>query len=419
MSARATMDAVESTDERMGVDRTEVESRVDRSDLVAVSSARATQPPLSRQTYRRTLLPDLDLAPKRGDLATVAHLVVHLTILAGLGLTAALHAQTWPLWAMALLALPAGHSVMVAAFAAHELGHGAVPMPRRLRSVLVHLGWVFAIFATPTTQCRAHNQLHHKEENSRRDPDRRLTRAEILDAKAENVAPWIFPSSAHPISGAIFGFATSVFGYHTSLFWHSVLRTGLLYDLRLSASQRRRAILEGASNGAVQIGLLALSGFSGAMVLYLALTYFVGATLAGAYIATNHLLCGHVEDPKQSDVLATTVSLRVPAWVDFLHLRFSHHVEHHLFPGAPASVLPQVRRALEKHFPERFVVLGWGQALRLLLRSPIALESSNTLVHANGTGARRVDFPVHQEAHDEAPFRGFETSNAPEIARDA
>jgi hypothetical protein len=98
------------------------------------------------------------------------------------------------------------------------------------------------------------------------------------------------------------------------------------------------------------------------------------------------------------------VSLRVPAWLDFLHQRFSHHVEHHLFPGATASVLPQVRRALLRQFPERFVILGWGEALRLLLRSPIAIESSNTLVHADGTGARRVDFPVFHEG----AFRGFE-----------
>jgi fatty acid desaturase len=367
-------------------------------------STRIALPPLSRQTYRRALLPELELAPKRADRAVVVHLLVHLVVLIGLGVTAARHASAWPLWSMALLALPAGHSLMVAAFAAHELGHGAVRMPRRLRVVLVHLGWTFAIFATATTQNRAHNQLHHKEEASRRDPDRRLTRAEILEAGGEHVVPWIFPSSAHPISGAILGFATSVFGYHTSLFWHSVLRTGQLYDLQLSPAQRRRAILEGASNGAVQLALFALSGFSGAMALYLALSYFVGATLAGAYIATNHLLCGHVEDPAESDVLATTVSLRMPAWLDFLHLRFSHHVEHHLFPGAPASVLPQVRRALLRHFPERFVILGWGEALRLLLRSPIAIESSNTLVHADGTGAQRVDFPVFHEGS----FHGFE-----------
>lgn len=373
-------------------------------DTSARAGDRRALPPLSRQTYRRAILPELDLSPQRRDLGVVVHLLVHLTLLVGVGLTAALHASVWPLWAIALLALPAGHSVMVAAFAAHELGHGAVRMPRRVRSVLVHLGWTFTIFATATTQNRAHNQLHHKEEASRRDPDRRLTRAEILEARGEHVVPWIFPSSAHPITGALFGFAASVFGYHVSLFWHSVLRTGQLYDLQLSAAQRRRAILEGASNGAVQIGLFALSDFSGAMALYLALTYFVGASLAGAYIATNHLLCGHVEDPRQSDVLATTVSLRVPAWLDVLHLRFSHHVEHHLFPGAPASVLPQVRRALLRRFPERFVILGWGEALRMLLRSPIAIESSNTLVHADGTGARRVDHPVFYEGS----FHGFE-----------
>jgi hypothetical protein len=40
----------------------------------------------------------------------------------------------------------------------------------------------------------------------------------------------------------------------------------------------------------------------------------------------------------------------------------------------------------------------------MLLRSPIAIESSNTLVHADGTGARSVDHPVFYEGS----FHGFE-----------
>ncbi|MCB9621900.1 MAG: fatty acid desaturase [Sandaracinus sp.] len=371
------------------------------------ASIRALEP-LSRQTYRRTLAPELDLRPRGRDALVVVHLVAHVAIWLGVGLAVALH--DWPLWAMPLFALLSGHSVMVAAFASHELGHGAGRLPRGLRAAFVQLGWLPAIFATPTVQSRAHNQKHHKEENGRFDPDRRLTRGEILAAKGENVVPWIFPSSAHPVSGALFGFAVSVFGYHTSLFAHSVFRTGQLYDVKLSDAQRRRVLAEGALSAATQLGLFAASGFSGAMALYLACTYFVGASLAGAYIATNHLLCGLVPDASRSDVLATTVSLRVPKWVDVLHLHFSHHVEHHLFPGASYRALPQIRRALLRHYPERFVVLTWGDALRRLLRSPIAISDANTLVHADGTGARRVDFAVH----DEAEFRGLE----PDATRD-
>ena len=355
--------------------------------------------PLSRSAYRRALAPDLDLRPRPGDRLVALHLLAHVGLALGLGALAAAKAATWPLSALALLALPAGHSLMVAAFAAHELGHGAARFPKPVRALLVQLGWTFAIFATPTTQHHAHNQRHHKLTNTPRDPDRRLTLEELRVAKADGVAPWLFPNGAHPIPGALVGFAMSVFGYHTSLFWHSVLRTGELYDLELTDRARRRAIAEACFNGGVQLALFAASGFAGGMALYLALTYWVGASLAGAYIATNHLLCG-LSDEAEQDELAAGVSLRMPEWLDRLHLRFSHHVEHHLFPGAAHGALPAVRAALEARFPERFQTLTWGEALRRLLRAPLAVADKNTLAHPDGSGARRVDFP----SRDEGPF---------------
>jgi fatty acid desaturase len=238
--------------------------------------------------------------------------------------------------------------------------------------------------------------VHHTVENTPRDPDRRITLDEIRLAKAEGLGVWLFPNSRHPMASALTGFAMSVFSYHMSLFWHSVLRTSEIYDMRLDARNRRNAILQALGNCAAQLAVLALSGWSWRMVAFLALQYFVGASGAGLYIATNHLLCG-MTDEAHRDPLANTVSLAVPRWVDFLHLSFSHHVEHHVFPGASYHSLPAIRRALRQEFPERYRLLSWGDALRTLLGLPLVVLDKNTLVHPTGLAPRRVPFPSHDE----------------------
>ena len=56
----------------------------------------------------------------------------------------------------------------------HEIAHGVGKMPRWLRRSLELIGWTFTIFATATSQRRAHNVAHHRHTNTPHDPDRRL-----------------------------------------------------------------------------------------------------------------------------------------------------------------------------------------------------------------------------------------------------
>ena len=53
-----------------------------------------------------------------------------------------------------------------------------------------------------------------------------------------------------------------------------------------------------------------------------------------SYIATNHMLRPLVDS---DDPLDNTLSLRTHWLVDALHWRFSHHVEHHLFPAMSSA----------------------------------------------------------------------------------
>ena len=329
------------------------------------------------------------------DNGVIFHLLVHVGLVTGLGVTVALHIDAWPWPIPILLALVAGHSVCVLGFATHELTHGASRIKRRaVRRGLEWLGYAYVLFAVPTIQRRAHNHLHHRRTNTPVDPDRRLWVEEVQAFAAASIAPWLFPNKSHPWLTCAWGFTLSVLSYHNSLFWHTVLRTRQLYDVGLNARLRRAAVVEATLNASVYFALFALSGFSALMAVYLAAQYYVGSSIAGAYIATNHLLCGLSDDER--DPLANTVTLVVPRWVDFIHLNFSHHVEHHLYPGLNHKALPVIKRALQELFPERYKQMRPRKAIAALLGSPVAMQDHNTLANCDGTDPQPIMYPVSQ-----------------------
>ncbi len=343
--------------------------------------------------YHKELAREVDPGSVRRDRSALVHLASHFAVALGLGIFAALHAASaWPLPLTLLLAAVAGHSIAVLAFAAHEVTHGGTPIRSRpLRLLAETAGWSFALFTTPSLQRRAHNEMHHHLANTHPDPDRRLTLDELRKIGfAARIATWLAPNSRHPVVSGIFGFSFSVFAYHTSLLVNTLFRTGEIYDMRLARRARVRLVAELMLNVGLHVSLFALAGFALPMAAYLAAVYFVGTSIAGAYIATNHLLCGQSDD--EHDPLAHTVSLRVPAWLDFLHLHFSLHVEHHLYPSLPHGALPRVREALRARFPDRYHELTFPKALRTLLGTPLAMHGHDTVGHGDGTGARPILF---------------------------
>jgi fatty acid desaturase len=86
-----------------------------------------------------------------------------------------------------------------------------------------------------------------------------------------------------------------------------------------------------------------------------------------SYIVTNHQLnpLATVNDP-----LATSLSVRVPRWVDILHLNFSHHTEHHLFPGLNPVHAPKVKALVKRLWPDRYHDMPHWRALWALWKTP-------------------------------------------------
>jgi fatty acid desaturase len=147
-----------------------------------------------------------------------------------------------------------------------------------------------------------------------------------------------------------------------------------------------------AERRAIALELLAITGLHAAVIGWIGLAplpllmgYFlpiwIGYAGSIAYIYTNHLLCPLTES---NDPLVNTLSIRVPGWLDLLHMNFSHHVEHHIFPGLHCDAYPLVRRLLLEQFPERFHPLEAAEAWRLLLTTPRHYGDGDTLVSADG-----------------------------------
>lgn len=344
-------------------------------------------------SYRKALDPWVLPQHFRRQPSVLLHLAFHLVLVTGLCATAATQLAWLPWWALLPMAMLAGHSVGILAFVGHEIGHGAVVANRQLRWFTGFLAWTYGLFTNTAVQGRAHNLYHHVHGNSLQDPDRRPT----LDEAAQDwvdawVATWIFPNSRTPWVFGLMGFHASLCGYHIKLLTHSLWRTGSRYDTRMSPKVRGLAAFEFLWSAGLYFAFFAWSGFSPWMALFLWVMYASATTLDGLYIATNHLLCGY--DAEEHDPVQQTVSLTMPAWVDFLHLRFSHHTEHHLYPTAGPANYPAIRQALREHFPQQYLEMSMAKAVGLLFQSPLAIAGPNRLADVDGRDERPVTFAV-------------------------
>ena len=337
----------------------------------------------------------IDISKYKKESTLFIHLFIHLFIFTGLMSFVMLSPEIhWAIYFLSIIVV--GNSMLVMSFAAHEISHGGTGLRNGLLSkCLIHLGWIGGVFTTSTNQTVAHNRLHHIHTNKLNDPDRRVLQKEVSPyGNWAKIFSFFVPSHHYPKMTFLYGFAFLIFSYHNNLFWQTLFNSRQIYDLRLSAINKLKTSLEYFSNLLVYGGIWSLSGFSLKGLVFIALSYFVVAWMSGFYIITNHLNCSLLEDDMDNfeNTLKTTVSLKIPKWIDFLHLHFSHHVEHHLFPGASHRLFPELREVLLKDFKDEYKILTWFEAIKLILERPIFLIDNDTLGDWNGKNLKRVAF---------------------------
>lgn len=338
--------------------------------------------------YAKKLRPLLPSAAFLGDPHKVWILLINIAILiAGWGIADHLPQLPWYfLWLYLPLSLVMGNSVIVLLFSTHDLLHSSTIKNSFLRQVLSLLGLTM-LWTPPTFWKAVHNREHHNKTNFLHDPDRNY-----LAEQPKNWGKWIqnlFVPSAevHPFWLAVG--MSHAWGVHTFRNLTSVLlfNDGLTEyppaSFKVSPRERQAIAIELLMMLGIHLSILSYLGFHPVKLL---LSYFlpiwIGYVGIMFYVYTNHMLCRmtSINDP-----LINSASIRVPKIFDLLHLNFSYHTEHHIFPGINSDYYPAVQELLKTEYADRFNLLDAGKAWQLMLGTPRHYKDENTFTDWSGT----------------------------------
>jgi fatty acid desaturase len=285
-----------------------------------------------------------------------------------------------------------GNSIIVLLFSSHGLLHSAAISQPWLRSFLSILGLTM-LWMPPTLWKAVHNREHHGKTNSKQDPDRNY-----LFEQPNNWGKWIqnafVPSSeVNPITFVIgmgHGWGVHTFRNLTSvLFFNNRSAQYPVCAFGVSEKERRAIALELCAIIGLHLIIISSLGFSPIKLL---LSYFLPIWIGHSgfmfYIYTNHLLCPMTD---VNDVLVNSLSIRVPKIFDVLHINFSYHTEHHIFPGLNPNYYPMVQELLLTHYPERFNLMDAGKVWKLMLETPRHYLDETTFT--DWSGAKAVPCP--------------------------
>ncbi len=332
----------------------------------------------------RPLLPSDAFEPNSSKLVI---LLINLGILL-LGWGIAANLDRWPvylLWLYLPLAIIMGNSIIVLLFSSHDLMHGSVQKKSPLTYPIAFLG-LSMLFMPPTQWKNLHNLVHHNNTNSLADPDRNY-----LYQQPDTWGKWIqnlfVPSVEVNPLWFIVGMAGSWFVHNFRNVSSVLLFNDKSVDyvpaaFTVSPKDRLTIALECLGILGIHLSILFYLEFNPIKV---ALAYILPIAIghAGAmfYIFTNHMGCRMtaINDP-----LINSISLRVPKIFDLLHLNFSYHTEHHIFPSINSNYYPRVQELLEIHYPGRMNLIDAGEAWQLLMATPRHYKDEVTFTDSLG-----------------------------------
>jgi fatty acid desaturase len=342
---------------------------------------------ITQAEYAKHLRPLLPPGAFLADHSKVWILLMNLAILL-LGWGIADHLTQWNwyfLWLYLPISLVMGNSVIVLLLSTHDFMHSRMIKNPLLRRAISLLG--LAMLWTPPTFWKAvHNREHHSNTNSLQDPDRNY-----LYEHPENWGKWMqnlfVPSvEVHPLS-LLIGMSQA-WGIHTFRNLSSVLLFNHgqteypVVSFKVSTKERWVIALELAIVFAIHLSIICYLGFH---PLKLFLGYFLPIWIGYGgimfYIYTNHMLCRMTDI---NDPLVNSVSIRVPKLFDLLHFNFSHHTEHHIFPGLNSDYYPAVQEILKAQYGDRFHLLDAGKAWKLMLQTPRHYKNETTFTDSSG-----------------------------------
>ncbi len=316
--------------------------------------------------YAREIRPALRsdaFAPARSRLWW---LPLHLLLIAAGTVVLAKH---WLPWGLApLLSVLMGASFAGITFLGHETLHGAVVRGKGLRKLVGWLG--FSPFViSPRLWVAWHNRVHHGNTNRADiDPDAYPTLAAYGQSRALR-----FATSLSPGLRRLRGLFSLVLGF-------SIQSTHMLFAAGQRGFLSRREHALAYAETLLGVALWAAVAYAVGPLAFLfayVLPLIVANTIVMSFILTNHSLSPltTVNDP-----LANSLSVTLPAWLEWLTLGFGYHVEHHLFPAMSARHAPALRDLLQQRWPTRYQSMPLSKALLALHRTPRVYKDPKTLV---------------------------------------
>ena len=353
---------------------------------------------ITQAEYAKKIRPLVPPEAFNPDINKLWILLINLAILIlGWGIADDLDQWKWYfLWLYLPFSLMMGNSVIVLLFSTHDILHSQTIKNPLLKKIISLLSLAI-LWMPPTLWNAVHNRQHHSKTNSLADPDRNY-----LFEQPKNWGKWIqnlFVPSAevHPIwlvIGNAHAWGVHTFRNLTSvLFFNNGLTQYPPASFKVSPKERKAIALEVVVIIALHLSVLIYLDFHPIKLL---LGYFlpiwIGYTGVMFYIYTNHMLCRMttVNDP-----LINSMSLRVPKIFDLLHLNFSYHTEHHIFPNLNSDYYPVVQDILLTHYQDRFNLIEAKKAWSLMLQTPRHYKDEETFT--DWSGIKSVPCPLSVE----------------------
>lgn len=326
----------------------------------------------SHSKYVRELRPLLPAEAFAPQLCRVWNIVAHYSVA-----VVAILALRFPLhWSTCLmLSLVIGHSFACLGFLAHDVSHNSIVKNRVVRQFLETFMWA-TIFVPVTVWKRVHNQTHHLETNTPRDPDRECLASE------KSVSTHLYSRAFYPHRKTVRW--NPLVGLHFIPYVARNVLAALLGDNTRPAIVPFKPTYTARQRISIFAELLVV--FMLQIIIFFAvggkwqqwawaspIAFVFTSTIVMSYIFTNHFLnplCEH------TDPVVGSTSVQVPTIFDKLHDNFSFHTEHHIFPGMNPKYYPLVCRLLLEKFPERYNRLPLAEAWKRLWEKEEYIQNS-------------------------------------------
>ena len=287
-----------------------------------------------------------------------------------------------------------GHSVACLGFFAHELSHNTIFKNPLIRYFFEIICWGLNL-VPPTVWHRVHNHTHHIHANTTVDPDRQFLTSEACPTTAWYSRIFYPNNESSSLNFCVFfHFVPYILRNTIAVFYPDQTRPTLVPAKPVYTRRERFTVtLELIAIMTLQWVIFDFVGGDFERFVFASpVAVLITSSIVMSYIFTNHFL-NPLSD--SSDPLTNTTSIVVYRIFDRLHLNFSYHTEHHLFPGMNSDYYPKVSQLLRtvtalvitvSVLGMRGISYGKSAFTRLLrsnqigtqLRQLIAVDSRNT-----------------------------------------